>query len=316
MPAAIGAPPKPMMALSRAALPTGSHWTYEVKWDGYRTIAQKDGRQVRLWSRNLRDVTAQYPSIAAAVGRVHARRATLDGEMVALDENGRPSFQALHHQTPSALVYYVFDILELNGRSLMDAPLEERRRHLPALMSETPVLFSEPLPGRPDDIARAVRELGLEGVVAKRADSRYEPGRRSGAWVKVRFNLRQEFVVGGYKPAGETFDSLLAGYYEGRRLLYAGKVRAGLTPQTRLMLFERLRPLAVTRCPFANLPNAKTSHWGEGITAQDMDKLCWVKPALVVEVAFVEWTRDANLRHASFVGIRDDKHSRDVTRET
>ena len=149
MPAAIGAPPKPMMALSRAALPTGSQWTYEVKWDGYRTIALKDGRQVRLFSRNLKDVTAQYPSIAAAVAGVHAPRAMLDGELVALDDDGRPSFQALHHQTPSALVYYVFDVLELNGRSLIDAPLEARRRHLPALVSGTPVLFSEPLPGRP-----------------------------------------------------------------------------------------------------------------------------------------------------------------------
>ena len=140
------------------------------------TIALKDGRQVRLFSRNLKDVTAQYPSIAAAVARVRASRAMLDGELVALDENGRPSFQALHHQIPSALVYYVFDVLELNGRSLIDAPLAERRGHLPALVSGTPVLFSEPLPGSPDDIARAVRELGLEGVVAKRGDSRYEPG--------------------------------------------------------------------------------------------------------------------------------------------
>jgi bifunctional non-homologous end joining protein LigD len=316
MPTAIGPPPKPMMALSRAALPTGSQWTYEVKWDGYRTIAQKDGRHVRLFSRNLKDVTAQYPSIAAAVARVHAPRVTLDGELVALDEHGRPSFQALHHQTPSALAYYVFDVLELNGRSLIDVPLEQRRSRLPVLVSGTPVLFSEPLPGSPDDIARAVRELGLEGVVAKRADSRYEPGRRSGAWVKVRFNLRQEFVVGGYKPAGDTFDSLLAGYYEGRRLLYAGKVRAGLTPQTRRMLFDRLQPLGGTRCPFANLPNAKSSHWGEGITADDMDKLCWTKPTIVIEVAFVEWTRDANLRHASFIAIREDKNPREVTRET
>jgi bifunctional non-homologous end joining protein LigD len=178
------------------------------------------------------------------------------------------------------------------------------------------VFLSEPLPGSPDDIARAVRELGLEGVVAKRADSRYEPGRRSGAWVKVRFNLRQEFVVGGYRPAGDSFDSVLTGYYDGRTLLYAGKVRAGLTPQKRVLLFERLRPLAVPRCPFANLPNAKSSHWGEGITAEGMKELCWVKPALVIEVAFVEWTRDSNLRHASFVGIREDKKPREVTRET
>jgi DNA ligase D-like protein (predicted ligase) len=316
MPVSVGAPPKPMMALPRAALPSGPGWTYEVKWDGYRTIAVKDGPRVRLFSRNLKDVSTQYPSIAAGVSRVHAARVMLDGELVALDEHGRPSFQALHHQAPAALVYYVFDVLHLNGRSLIDVSLGERRQHLPAIVAGTPVLLSEPLPGSPDDIARAVRALGLEGVVAKRADSRYEAGRRSGAWVKVRFNLRQEFVVGGYKPLGGSFDSLLTGYYEGRKLLYAGKVRAGLTPQKRAMLFDLLRPLESTRCPFANLPNTKSSHWGEGITSEEMAKLRWVKPSLVVEVAFVEWTRDNNLRHASFAGIRDDKNAKTVRRET
>jgi bifunctional non-homologous end joining protein LigD len=305
-----------MMALPRAALPSGSGWTYEVKWDGYRTIAVKNGATVRLYSRNLKDISAQYPSIAKGVSRVHAASVMLDGELVALDEHGRPSFQALHHQSQSALAYYVFDLLQLNARSLIDAPLAERRRHLRPIVAGTPVLLSEPLPGTPEDIARVVRELGLEGVVAKRADSRYEPGRRTGAWVKVRFNLRQEFVVGGYKPAADSFDSLLTGYYDGRKLLYAGKVRAGLTPQKRAMLFDRLRPLRSRRCPFANLPNAKSSHWGEGITAEEMEKLCWVKPALVIEVAFVEWTRDSNLRHASFAGIREDKKASDVKRET
>jgi len=305
-----------MMALPRTTLPSGPGWTYEVKWDGYRTIAVKDGTRVRLFSRNLKDVTAQYPSIAAAVARVRGSRVMLDGELVAVDERGLPSFQALHHQSHAALAYYVFDVLQLNARNLRDAPLGERRRHLSAIVAGTSVLLSEPLPGSPDDIARVVRDLGLEGVVAKRTDSRYEPGRRSGAWVKVRFNLRQEFVVGGLKPADDWLDSLLIGYYDGRQLLYAGKVRAGLTPEKRAMLSRLLRPLASPRCPFANLPNATSSHWGEGVTAEEMDKLTWVKPALVVEVAFVEWTRDNSLRHASFVGIREDKNARSVRRET
>src|SRR6476661_6850556 len=146
MPAPVGAPPKPMMALPRTVLPSGPKWTYEVKWDGYRTIAVKDGTRVRLFSRNLKDVSAQYPSIAAGVSRVHASRVVLDGELVALDEHGRPSFQALHHQSPSALAYYVFDVLQLNARDLLTAPLEERRRHLPTIVAGTPVLLSEPLP--------------------------------------------------------------------------------------------------------------------------------------------------------------------------
>jgi bifunctional non-homologous end joining protein LigD len=315
MPAAI-VPPKPMMALSRPALPTGPGWTYEVKWDGYRTIAVKDGARVKLFSRNLKDVTAQYPAIAAAVARVKAPRAMFDGELVALDEHGRPSFQALHHQAAAALVYYVFDLLHLKDRPLLNLPLLERRRDLSAVISGTQVLHSEPLPGSAADIARAVRALGLEGVVSKRADSRYEPGKRSGAWVKVKFSQRQEFVVGGYKPAGATFDSLLVGYYDGDALRFAGKVRAGLTPDTRASLFRTLEPLKTAKCPFVNLPTAKSSHWGEGITTEEMEKLCWARPMLVVEVSFVEWTRDGNLRHASFVGVRTDKKAGEVKRET
>jgi bifunctional non-homologous end joining protein LigD len=260
-------------------------------------------------------VTAQYPIIAGAVGAIPATSVMLDGEVVALDENGRPSFQALHHQAAIALVYYVFDVLHIEGVSLINRPLAERRPHLPPLLTGTPLLHSEPLPGTVAAIEQAVRSLGLEGIVAKRLDSKYEAGKRSGAWVKVKFSRRQEFVVGGYKPAGDTFDSLLVGYYDGRALKFAGKVRAGLTPHTRAALFDAIAPLATTRCPFSNLPTTKSSHWGEGITPDDMLKLRWVKPTVVVEVAFTEWTRDGNLRHASFVALRTDKRARDVRRD-
>jgi bifunctional non-homologous end joining protein LigD len=159
--------------------------------------------------------------------------------------------------------------------------------------------------------------MNLEGVVAKRKDSRYEPGKRSDAWVKVRFAKRQEFVVGGFKPAGSSFDSILVGYYERpRRLLCAGKVRNGITPHARAELAAKFARLLTARCPFANLPSSRSSHWGEGITAEEMTLLRWVKPAIVVEVSFVEWTRDGSLRHASFEGFRDDKPPRDVVRET
>jgi bifunctional non-homologous end joining protein LigD len=133
--------------------------------------------------------------------------------------------------------------------------------------------------------------------------------------VKVKFSRRQEFVVGGYKPAGDIFDSLLVGYYEGHELRFAGKVRAGFTPRTRSAVFERIRRLSTRNCPFTNLPTTKTSHWGEGITAEDMTTLRWVKPSLVVEVAFTEWTRDGNLRHASFVAVREDKPAREVRKD-
>ena len=160
-----------------------------------------------------------------------------------------------------------------------------------------------------------MRREGLEGVVAKQRRSTYAPGRRSDAWVKVRFAKHQELVIGGYKPNATNFDSLLVGYYEGKKLMCAGKLRSGFTPQLRAQVFERIRPLATTKCPFGNLPSTRSGHWGEGITADQMQALRWVKPAQVAEVSFAEWTRDGSLRHAAFIALRDDKAARAVVRE-
>ncbi len=310
---------RPMLPSAAAELPAGAGWTYEAKWDGYRTIAEKRGDRVALWSRNARNVTEQYPAIAAAVGALPSASLILDGEVVALDANGRPSFQALQHRatTGLALVYYAFDLLRLNDRDLAREPLDARRRALASVPLSPPLLRSDPLPGTPAQIAQAIKRVGLEGLVAKRADSLYQPGRRTDQWIKVRFARRQEFVVGGFKPAGDTFDSVLVGYYEGRKLRYAGKVRAGFTPRTRALLWQQIRSLEARRCPFTNLPNSagKTSHWGEGITAEEMTALRWLVPKTVIEVAFTEWTRDGNLRHAAFAGVRDDKPAADVRRD-
>jgi len=307
-----------MMATRAASLPDGSDWSYEVKWDGYRAQAIKSGALVALASRNLKDITRQFPAIAAAAGRMPAESAIVDGEIVALDAEGRPSFQALHHWSFAglSLVYYAFDLLHLNGRDLTRRPLDERRAALHEVVDGSPpLLLSEPLPGTPQEITAAVRQLGLEGVVAKKRRSTYTPGRRSDAWIKVRFAQRQELVVGGYKATATSFDSLLVGYYEGRKLMCAGKVRNGFTPALRAQLFDAMRPLATKRCPFANLPSSRSSHWGEGITVEEMAVIHWVKPALVVEVSFAEWTRDGSLRHAAFVALRDDKPARSVVRE-
>ena len=303
-----------MLASSADKLPTGPDWTYEVKWDGYRTLAAKSGRRATLWSRNLKDATAQYPSIARGILQIRAHDALLDGEIVAVDENGRPSFQALHHQSAAVLVYYAFDVLHLDGRDMLKVPLEERRLSLATIVSGTQVLSSDPLPGSPGDIEHAVRGLELEGIVAKKRRSIYEPGRRSTAWVKVKFNRRQEFVIGGYKPNATNFESLVVGYYEGRKLHFAGRVRAGLTPSIRAEIFRRMSPHQLDRCPFADLPNSRKGHWGEGVTLEDMAKLRWVRPRVVIEVSFVEWTRDGALRHSEFVALRDDKRPTDVGR--
>jgi bifunctional non-homologous end joining protein LigD len=306
-----------MMAVSATALPEGEDWTYEVKWDGYRAQAVKNGATVSLASRNLKNLTRQFPSVARAVSRLTAKSVLLDGEIVALDASGRPSFQALHHASLEGLsiVYYAFDLLHLNGRDLTRVPLDDRRAVLREVIGDSGVLLSDALPGTPSQIAAAVRRLRLEGVVAKRRRSAYAAGRRSDAWIKVRFASHQEFVVGGFKPAGRTFDSLVVGHYHGSKLLSAGKVRGGLTPQLRQDLYARLVPLQTARCPFANLPSGGSSHWGEGITEEEMRLLRWVKPRLVVEVSFTEWTRDGSLRHAAFMGLRDDKSAKDVVRE-
>lgn len=304
-----------MLASAAAELPRGDDWTYELKFDGYRVVAVKDGQRVTLYSRNLKDVSAAYPSVVAAVRSVpHA--VALDGEIIAFDSEGRPSFQALHHQLPDATMqYYAFDAQHANGRDLTRMPLEDRRTELASVLRGSHVLRSEPLPGSPEQIERAVRDLKMEGVVAKRRRSIYEVGKRSKSWVKVKFNRRQEFVVGGFKPTTNGFDSLVVGYYEGKRLHFAGRVRAGFTAHDRAELFRLIAPLQTPSCPFVDLPSSRTSHWGEGVTPEDMAKLRWVKPSVVVEVSYVEWTRDGALRHSEFVGLRADKRAVDVRRE-
>jgi bifunctional non-homologous end joining protein LigD len=309
---------RPMLATSADALPDGPAWTYEVKWDGYRALAVKEGRGIRLLSRNQKDLTRDYPTVVAAIAGVRVPRVVLDGEIVALDVDGRPSFQALQHRSTNglALVYYAFDVLSVGAESLLRESLDARRRRLHLLTLGSDVLQSEPLPGAPRQIEREIRRLGLEGVVAKRRDSVYRPGERSDAWVKVKFSPRQEFVIGGYKGDPARLESILVGYYEGRDLYFAGNVRAGLTPHQSSELLRRFSDRRTARCPFVNLPNSTgRSHWGEGITADDMAALHWVKPEAVVEVSFVEWTRDGLLRHPRLLGIRTDKPAREVRRE-
>jgi bifunctional non-homologous end joining protein LigD len=307
-----------MLASAADVLPSGSEWTYEIKWDGYRALALKEAAIVRLISRNQKNLTGDYPSVVAALETIKEKSVVLDGEIVALDARGRPSFQALQHRTTKGLVvaYVAFDVLRIGTRSLLQEPLATRRRSLATLLTGTSVMQSDPLPGSPAEIEHAIREYGLEGVVAKRADSIYRPGQRTDAWIKVKFSPRQEFVIGGYKPNGRTLDSVVVGYYEGTRLLFAAQVRNGFTPHIRADLRQRLEPLKVVPCPFVNLPNSVgRSQWGSGITAEDMTKFQWVKPREVIDVSFVEWTLDGVLRHPRFVGFRPDKKPRDIRRE-
>ena len=181
--------------------------------------------------------------------------------------------------------------------------------------------LSEPIRSSPvlkaslKDLIQSVKAQGLEGLVAKRRDSRYEPGQRSGAWQKMRVNQGQEFVIGGYTPAPKNFDPLVIGYYDGDQLMYAARTRNGVTPASRAELFKKLKPLEIAECPFANLPEKKAGRWGEGLTASKMKECRWLKPELVGQFEFVEWTEDAHLRHSRFIGLRDDKKAKDVRRE-
>jgi DNA ligase D-like protein (predicted ligase) len=307
-----------MVAKNVHALPEGDEWLYEVKLDGYRALVLKRGERIQLISRNNKDLTRSYPSIAAAASRLRASTAVLDGEVVAVDAKGHPSFQALQNRSSypnHTIVFYAFDLLHLNGDDLTQLPLEQRKKRLVEVVRDSAILLSVTLPGTATQVIDAVRRLGLEGVIAKRKNSPYNAGLRTDAWVKLKLDRQQEFVIGGYRPGPHGIDALLVGYYDGRSLKFAGKVRAGFTPHLRRETFAQLKPLHSARCPFTDLPNSKTSHWGGGVTPEQMAEMQWVKPKLVGQIRFVEWTADDHLRHAAFLGLREDKDAKDVRRE-
>lgn len=309
----------PMTATVVTALPEGERWLYELKLDGYRALVIKDGSRLGILSRNEKDLTSTYATVAAAGRRLNAAAAVVDGELVAVAANGRPSFQALQHRSANSghvVVFYAFDLLHLDGEDLTGRPLDERRRRLPAVLRDSGLLLSQELPGTAAQVVAAVQELGLEGVIAKRRDSRYDAGQRSGTWVKLKLDKQQEFVVGGYRAGTHGVDSLLVGYREGRTLRFAAKVRAGFTPHLRREVFAAVKGLHAAACPFADLPSAKPSRWGSGVTAEEMKEMQWLKPTVVAQVRFVEWTAEGHLRHAAFLGLRSDKDARQVRRET
>jgi|SRR5579862_1872804 len=186
---------------------------------------------------------------------------------------------------------------------------------LSAFMSSDLVQSCEHFIGPIETFLSGVRKIGGEGVVAKRLSSRYEPGRRSGAWSKMRINIGQEFVVGGFTPGTNGIDALVVGFYEGKKLMYAARVRAGLIPATRRDLYTNLKPLIIDACPYANLPEKTEGRWGQGLTAVKMKKCVWVKPELVANFEFLEWTDSNHVRHIKFVGLRTDKNPRTVVRE-
>jgi len=308
-----------MLLLRSETLPEGPNWAYELKLDGYRALAIKSNGKLHLRSRNDKSFNDRYPAIVKALAAM-PDDTVIDGEVVALDQAGRPSFNALQNygSVGASLHFFIFDVLILNGKDVTSEPLTRRRdlieKHVLPKLAE-PIRYSPILERSLKDLIHSVKTQGLEGLVAKRWDSRYEPGQRSGAWMKMRVNQGQELVIAGYTPSPKNFDALVIGYYEGSKLIYAARTRNGFTPASRVELFKKIKPLEVPECPFANLPEKKAGRWGAGLTAAKMEECRWLKPVLVGQFEFVEWTPDNHLRHSRFVALRDDKNVGEVRRE-
>jgi len=313
----------PMLARASKTLPSDERdWAFEFKWDGVRALAYVEDAGVSVLSRSSRNVTLAYPELQRLAGAMHGRDAILDGEIVALDERGLPSFGVLQARMnvtgaekarrlalehPVALV--IFDVLYLDGTELLDASYRKRRDLLESLELSgtnwhTPPYFEND----GAELLRASREQGLEGVVCKRLDSRYLPGRRSDAWLKIKHERAQEVVIGGWRPGSgrrsRGIGSLLVGFYEGRSLVYAGRVGTGFSEDALDDLLARMEPLACPKSPFS----------AELSRAEALD-VHWVEPRLVGEVSFSEWTADGRLRQPVWRGLRSDKRPREVGRE-
>jgi bifunctional non-homologous end joining protein LigD len=320
----------PMKATLADGAFSSPDWLYEVKWDGYRVEAVvRDGR-VRLWTRNHKDAATYFPEFGAAPASwIAAKTAIVDGEMVALDEDGNPSFSLLQDRTglrginagadgrraetrPSPeerrsipLVYQAFDLLHLDGRSLLDVPLEQRKRLLQSVLrGGEMVQYAGHVTQDGEAFVAAARDRGLEGVVAKLRASRYEPGRRSPAWLKIKLRREQELVVGGWLPgkgSHKDLGSLIVGVYESERLVHAGQVGSGIDARMRRELLARFEPLRRETPPFDPAPRLKEARW--------------VEPRVVIRAEFAEWTRDNLLRQAAFKGLEIGKDARNVHRE-
>ena len=304
---------------------TGGDWIYELKFDGFRVQAIKNGAKVKLISRNKNDLTKSFEEVAAAVAALPCEECVIDGEVVALDEEGRSSFQLLQSREmegiESPLYYYVFDLLQLEGKNLTGLPLTMRKETLRQLCGQAgePIRYSGELGQDAAALLREVQRRGLEGIIGKQAQSRYETGRRSGAWIKLKCVSEQEFVIGGYTPpagARQHFGALLVGYYEKKRLLFAGKVGTGFTTKTLATLHKMFQGEARKDCPFADLPSKHAGQWAQGITPGMMPKMNWINPVFVCQIKFAEWTRDRKLRAPVYLGMREDKAPAEVTRET
>ncbi len=314
---------EPMKARLVESPPSGD-WSYELKFDGFRVCAVKNGSQINLVSRNGNELRSRFPEVVDALKEFPAKECVLDGEVVALDEEGRSSFQLLQglemEGSKAPIVFYLFDMMQLNGRSLTGVPLTARKQLLAAVCDGVadPIRVSGEISGDAATLLKEVQRRGLEGLIGKLRDSVYEPGSRSGTWIKLKCVNEQEFVIGGFTPpqgARQHFGAILVGYYDKKRFLFAGKVGTGFNTKSLASLYKKLKSEKRADCPFADLPSKQGGQWVQGITPSMMRKIEWVNPVFVCQVKFGEWTRDLKLRQPVFLGLREDKKPTQVVRE-
>lgn len=316
---------EPMKARLAEKPPAGGDWIYEIKFDGFRAVAFKSGEDVRLLSRNEKDFGEKFPEIVEALAALKTDDAVFDGEIVALDPKGISSFQLLQAfelgQKRPPIYFYVFDLLHWKGKDLRDQTLMERKSQLEKVLAKNSGLirYSASLGENAGPLLKQAEKLGLEGLIGKRKDSIYQPGRRSGAWVKLKLHHEQEFVIGGFTdPAGsrQNFGALLIGFYKKDKLTFCGKVGTGFNTKVLARLNSQFQTIASDDCPFVNLPEKRSGRFGAGVTAAEMKRCHWVNPQMVCQIKFAEWTRDDKLRQPVFLGLREDKNAREVVRET
>jgi bifunctional non-homologous end joining protein LigD len=317
---------EPMKAKLVEKPPATGNWIYELKFDGIRLIAMKDHEKVSLVSRNQNDLSARFSEVVDVLKSLPADECVIDGEVVALDEEGRSSFQLLQAREmegrATTVYFYAFDLLQLDGKSLVSLPLEARKdllENLCAGAGDPRIRYSGAIGGDANQLLKEVQRRGLEGIIGKLRNSVYEPGRRSGAWIKLKCVEEQEFVIGGYTPpqgARKHFGAVLVGYYKNRDLVFAGKVGTGFTTKSLAALHKKFRAEERAECPFVDLPSKQNGQWVLGITPSMMKKIHWINPKFVAEIKFAEWTREGKLRAPVFVGLRDDKKPGEVVRES
>ena len=303
----------PQLATLQDKPPDGDQWFNELKFDGYRMLCHLNRGAVQFWSRNKKDWTHKFPRLGKAVKDFPASSVILDGEVVAVDSQGRASLQKLQQSMKtgdSGFIFHIFDVIYLDGFNLTRTPLRERKNVLAKLFesvdSKGPLRYSDHVEGNGLKFFKQACEYGIEGIVSKLADSVYE-STRSHSWIKVKCIQRQEFVIAGFTLSDKDFPgfgALILGVYDKGKLIYAGRAGTGFSIQQRLDLRKRLDGLVRQTSPFAEKPKDPR-----------LKRAVWVKPQLVGEVAFTEWTDDGSVRHPSFQGLREDKKAKDVVRE-